>query len=47
MEADAFECKPHPAVATPHPDALADYLALLLNSIKLLCSVVVVDGSGA
>ena len=34
-KADAFECKPHPAVATPHPDA--DYLPLLLNSIKLLC----------
>ncbi len=34
-KADAFECKTHPAVATPHPDA--DYLPLLLNSIKLLC----------
>ena len=34
-KADAFECKPHPAVATPHPDA--DYLPLLLNSIKLWC----------
>ena len=41
-KADAFECKPHPAVATPHPDA--DYLPLLLNSIKLLCCCVVVAG---
>ena len=43
-KADAFECKPHPAVATPHPDA--DYLPLLLNSIKLLCCVVVVVSNG-
>jgi hypothetical protein len=37
-KADAFECKPQPAVATPHPDA--DYLPLLMNSIKLLCCYV-------